>query len=113
MMDEILRRSGGTYLPTAAAIPRAIPFLATERSFEIHVARHPVLADQNFERSNITAALNDWVSITSALLLLYILVPLSIKYLVIKKMHSFAHTEAYAIHHIIYIENKRALKWNI
>lgn len=109
MMDEILRRSGGTYLSTAAAIPRAIPFLATERSFEMD-AEHPVLADQNFEISNIPAALDDWVSITSTLLRIYSLVPLSIKYLAIEKMHSFAHTEAYAIHHIIYIENKRALR---
>jgi hypothetical protein len=35
MMDEILRRGGGTYLSTTAAIPRAIPFLATSRSFEM------------------------------------------------------------------------------
>lgn len=108
MMDEILRRSGGTYLTCL----QLLRFPALFHSWPLKEALrwHPVLADQNFERSNIPTTLDDWVSITSTLLGKYSLVPLSIKYLVIKKMHSFAHTEAYAIHHIIYIENKRALK---
>ena len=71
---------------------------------------HPVLADQNFERSNIPVALDDCENITSTLFRVYSLVHLLLKYLVIEKILSFAHTEAYAIHHIIYIENKRALK---